>query len=263
VEGVLDRSAAAVATAMNAERVWWVADQTAPAPGEHVTTDVPVPTTEPPRFALRVGALVGGRRLLSDDRTFLDQAALLAARRVDAVRLSLERFDQRLREEESSGWPLRLQALRAQINPHFLFNALTTIGYLIESAPPRALKTLLRLTSLLRSVLKSDGEMTTLGREIELVEHYLDIERERFEERLQVQVDVPEQLRTLAVPCLIVQPLVENSVKHGIARSIRGGEVRVRARLEGAAPGQILRLTVENTGAPLAEDPTAARRAWA
>ncbi len=256
VEGVLDRSAAAVATAMNAERVWWVADQAAPAPGEHVTTDVPVPTTEPPRFALRVGALVGGRRLLSDDRTFLDQAALLAARRVDAVRLSLERFDQRLREEEIErlAAEAELRALRAQINPHFLFNALTTIGYLIESAPPRALKTLLRLTSLLRSVLKSDGEMTTLGREIELVEHYLDIERERFEERLQVQVDVPEQLRTLAVPCLIVQPLVENSVKHGIARSIRGGEVRVRARLEGAAPGQILRLTVENTGAPLAED---------
>jgi len=86
------------------------------------------------------------------------------------------------------------------------------------------------------------------------VEHYLDIERERFEERLQVQVDVPEQLRTLAVPCLIVQPLVENAVKHGIARSIRGGEVVVRARLEGSAPGQLLRLTVENTGAPLADD---------
>ncbi|MCC6990554.1 MAG: histidine kinase, partial [Acidobacteria bacterium] len=144
---------------------------------------------------------------------------------------------------------------RAQINPHFLFNALTTIGYLIESAPPRALKTLLRLTSLLRSVLKSEGEMTTLGREIELVEHYLDIERERFEERLQVEVDVPEQLRTLAVPCLIVQPLVENAVKHGIARSIRGGEVVVRARLEGSAPEPVLRLTVDNTGAPLGDDP--------
>ncbi len=256
VEAALDRTSAAVATAMNAERVWWVTDGAAPAPGEHVTTDVAVPTTEPPRFALRVGALVGGRRLLSDDRTFLDQAALLAARRVDAVRLSLERFDQRLREEEIErlAAEAELRALRAQINPHFLFNALTTIGYLIESAPPRALKTLLRLTSLLRSVLKSDGEMTTLGREVELVEHYLDIERERFEERLQVQVDVPEQLRTLAVPCLIVQPLVENAVKHGIARSIRGGEVVVRARLEGSAPGQVLRLTVENTGAPLADD---------
>ncbi len=257
VEAVLDRTSEAVATAMNAERVWWVHEQTASAPGEFVTTDVAVPTTEPPRVALRVGALVGGRRLLSDDRAFLDQAALLAARRVDAVRLSLERFDQRLRQEEIErlATEAELRALRAQINPHFLFNALTTIGYLIESAPPRALKTLLRLTSLLRSVLKSDGEMTTLGRELELVEHYLDIERERFEERLQVQLDVPEQLRTLSVPCLIVQPLVENAVKHGIARAVRGGEVRVRARLEGAAPGQVLRISVENTGAPLADTP--------
>ena len=257
VEAALDRTSEAMATAMNAERVWWVTDGAAPAPGEHVTTDVAVPTTEPPRFALRVGALVGGRRLLSDDRAFLDQAALLAARRIDAVRLSLERFDQRLREEEIErlAAEAELRALRAQINPHFLFNALTTIGYLIESAPPRALKTLLRLTSLLRSVLKSEGEMTTLGREIELVEHYLDIERERFEERLQVEVDVPEQLRTLAVPCLIVQPLVENAVKHGIARSIRGGEVVVRARLEGSAPEPVLRLTVDNTGAPLGDDP--------
>jgi two-component system, LytTR family, sensor kinase len=256
VEAVLDRTSDAMATAMNAERVWWVADGAAAAPADHVTTDVAVPTTEPPRVALRVGALVGGRRLLSDDRAFLDQAALLAARRIDAVRLSLERFDQRLREEEIErlAAEAELRALRAQINPHFLFNALTTIGYLIESAPPRALKTLLRLTSLLRSVLKSDGEMTTLGREIELVEHYLDIERERFEERLQVQVDVPEQLRPLAVPCLIVQPLVENAVKHGIARSIRGGQVVVRARLEGSPPGQVLRLTVDNTGAPLADD---------
>ena len=256
VEAVLDRTSDAMATAMNAERVWWVADGAAAAPADHVTTDVAVPTTEPPRVALRVGALVGGRRLLSDDRAFLDQAALLAARRIDAVRRSLERFDQRLREEEIErlAAEAELRALRAQINPHFLFNALTTIGYLIESAPPRALKTLLRLTSLLRSVLKSDGEMTTLGREIELVEHYLDIERERFEERLQVQVDVPEQLRPLAVPCLIVQPLVENAVKHGIARSIRGGQVVVRARLEGSPPGQVLRLTVDNTGAPLADD---------
>lgn len=256
IDGALDATAASVATAMNAERAWWAADDAPLASGELVTTSVAVPTSEAPRFVLRVGGLLGGRRLLSDDRAFLDQAALLAARRVDAVRLGLERFDQRLREEEIErlAAEAELRALRAQINPHFLFNALTTIGYLIESAPPRALKTLLRLTSLLRSVLKSDGEMTTLGRELELVEHYLDIERERFEERLQVHLDVPEQLRTLAVPCLIVQPLVENAVKHGIARSIRGGEVRVRARLEGAAPRQVLRVVVENTGAPLADE---------
>ncbi len=256
MDGTLDCAAIAVATAMNAERAWWVVEETPPVAGELVTTSVPVPTTEAPRYVLLVGGLLGGRRLLSDDRAFLDQAALLAARRIDAVRLSLERFDQRLREEEIErlAAEAELRALRAQINPHFLFNALTTIGYLIESAPPRALKTLLRLTSLLRSVLKSDGEMTTLGRELELVEHYLDIERERFEERLHVHLDVPEQLRALPVPCLIVQPLVENAVKHGIARSIRGGEVRVRARLEGAAPRQVLHIVVENTGAPLVDD---------
>jgi len=256
VEAVLERTAVSMATAMNAERAWWAREDLAPLPEEVVTAAVTVPTTEGPRFHIRVGRLLGGRRLLSDDRAFLEQAALLAARRVDAVRLSLERLDQRLREEEIErlAAEAELRALRAQINPHFLFNALTTIGYLIESAPPRALSTLLRLTSLLRSVLRSDGEMTTLGRELELVGHYLDIERERFEERLQVQLDVPEQLRTLPIPCLIVQPLVENAVKHGIAPAIHGGSVSVRARLEGAPPRQTLRILVENTGAPLVDD---------
>ena len=81
----------------------------------------------------------------------------------------------------------RLDALRAQINPHFLFNALTTIGYLIQTAPPRALQTLLRLTSLLRGVLRSEGEFSTLGRELDIIEAYLDIERARFEQRLRAR----------------------------------------------------------------------------
>lgn len=250
--GVLERTAGVVATALNAGRVWW-ADAARPAAGERVTTEIEIPTTEAPRFLLRVGDLIGGRRLLSDDRAFLEHAVLAAARRLDAVRLIQERFDQRLREEEIERLAAQaeLRALRAQINPHFLFNALTTIGYLIESAPPRALSTLLRLTSLLRSVLKSDGEMTTLGRELELVADYLDIERERFEERLQVTIDVPPALRALPIPCLIVQPLVENAVKHGIAPAVRGGYVRVAARLDGTPGRQALRISVENTGAAL------------
>jgi hypothetical protein len=255
VEDVLAQTAAVAATAMNAERAWCAPTTEPPATDAMVSAALEIATTEAPRFVLHLGPLVGGRRLLSDDRGFLEQVALLAARRIDAIRLMLERFDQRLREEEIErlATEAELRALRAQINPHFLFNALTTIGYLIESAPPRALKTLLRLTALLRAVLKSDGEMTTLGREIEMVEHYLDIEKERFEERLQVHLDVAPSLRTLAVPTLIVQPLVENAVKHGIAPAVRGGAVDVTAQLAGSADSRQLVVTVRNTGAPLGE----------
>ena len=264
VDAVLDRTAEVVATAMNAQRVWWSNAQDALPPDAalseaRVTAEVELPTTEAPRFLLRIGGLVGGRRLLSDDRAFLDSAALAAARRIDALRLTLERFARQLREEEIErlAAEAELRALRAQINPHFLFNALTTIGYLIESAPPRALTTLLRLTSLLRSVLRSEGEMTTLGREIELVESYLDIERERFEERLRVHIDVPAALRGLSLPCLLVQPLVENAVKHGVAPAVQGGAVRVQARLQAAGGRQTLVVSVSNTGAPLTSDPDA------
>ena len=86
---------------------------------------------------------------------------------------------------------------------------------------------------------------------MELVEHYLDIERERFEERLRVAIDVPAALRPLPVPCLLLQPLVENAVKHGIARAIHGGDVRVEARLDASSGAQMLVLVVRNTGAPL------------
>ena len=193
-----------------------------------------IPVAEPPRYALEVGGLTGGRRLLSDDHAALEAIASLVGRRIDAIRLTHERYERELREQEIGklATEAELRALRAQINPHFLFNALTTIGYLIQTAPPRALDTLMRLTALLRSVLRSEGEFTTLGRELELIESYLDIERARFEQRLRVRIDVPAALRSLRVPPLLLQPLVENAVKHGIAPLLRGGEVTVTARLD-------------------------------
>src|SRR3977135_2277542 len=136
------------------------------------------------------------------------------------------------RSPPTRGREAELRALRAQINPHFLFNALTTIGYLIQTAPPRALSTLMRLTALLRSVLRSEGEFTTLGRELELVEAYLDIEHARFEQRLRVRIEVPQALRNIRVPPLLLQPIVENAVKHGIAPMRQGGDVTVTARID-------------------------------
>ena len=107
----------------------------------------------------------------------------------------------------------------------------------------------MRLTALLRGVLRSEGEFTTLGRELELIESYLDIERARFEQRLRVRIDVPAALRDLRVPPLLLQPLVENAVKHGIAPQRLGGEVTVTARLEPDGDRRALVLVVHDTGA--------------
>jgi LytS/YehU family sensor histidine kinase len=203
---------------------------------------------DPPYPAIAFGPLGAGRRLLFDDVRWLEAVSRLAARRLDALRVARERHDRDSREREMQrlATEAELRALRAQLNPHFLFNALTTIGYLIQQAPPRALDTLLRLTSVLRGVLRrSKTDFSTLGEEIELVGAYLDIERARFEERLSVTIDVAADARDLMVPTLLLQPLVENAVKHGIAPLRRGGQVRVTAVRE----SHRLRIRVEDTGA--------------
>jgi LytS/YehU family sensor histidine kinase len=212
---------------------------------------VTIPTTDVPQYAIVSGPLTGGRRLLSDDILMLEGLAVIVARRIDAIRLTRERHERERREQEIAklATEAELRALRAQINPHFLFNALTTIGYLIQTAPPKALKTLMRLTALLRSVLRSEGEFTTLGRELEIVESYLEIERARFEDRLQVRIEVPRALRSARMPPLLLQPLVENAVKHGVTPQRLGGQVTVSAKLDRAAGDSYqLWVTVHDTG---------------
>lgn len=230
-------------------------DGAPPAAGRVV---VPVPTTEAPHFALTLG-LPPGRRLLSGDSELLARVGRIAGRRIDALRLSRERFEHRLREREilRLASEAELEALRAQVQPHFLFNALNTIAFLIQSAPERAYDTLLQLTSLLRAVLSPGRAMVTVGDEVRLVEAYLEIERARFEERLAVAYDVPEALGCLPVPPLLLQPLVENAVKHGIAKSRRGGRIEIRARRDDAG---LLVVTVSNGGRPTDDAEIAAGR---
>jgi hypothetical protein len=266
--GVMDTVCNNLAATFSARQVWWTSEareriqarsaRTHPAAQVRGTVEpsrtAAVTTTDRPHLFIHVGELTGGRRLLSDDEGLLEAVAMLAARRIDAIRLTHERYETQLREEEMQklAAEAELKALRAQINPHFLFNALTTIGYLIDTSPSRAVDTLLRLTRLLRGLLRPEGEFTTLGREIELVEHYLEIERERFEERLRVRVEVPAALRGVAIPSLVVQPLVENAIKHGIAPSVTGGDVEITAdRLDAPDAPPILRVVVRNTGARL------------
>ena len=218
------------------------------APGD---AQINIPTAELPQYKIIFSDFVGGRRLLSDETAMLADVSLVTARRIDALRVTHERCQQEFREEEFAklAAEAQLTALRSQINPHFLFNALTTIGYLIESSPDKAFQTLLHLTKLLRGVLSSTGEFSTLGQELKLIENYLDIERARFEEKLSVSIDVPTMLEGVRVPSLILQPLVENAIKHGVSENKNGGEVRISAKIGDAKGETLLTLSVFDTGA--------------
>ncbi len=126
-----------------------------------------------------------------------------------------------------------LRALHAQINPHFLFNALGTIGALCRRDPEKARDLLVMLSQYLRSSMRVGNEMVTLGEELGYVEAYLAVEKTRFGERLRVDVEVETDALDLLVPILCLQPLVENSVRHGIMPKAQGGSIRILGRREG------------------------------
>ncbi|HEY7894208.1 MAG TPA: histidine kinase [Gemmatimonadaceae bacterium] len=260
---VLGEACAVLGPALSASRVSWrvagddsvPVDWQAASGGRAPGTSVRVPTTEAPAYLIDIGPLTGGRRLMSDDIALLERVALAAARRIDSIRVSDERYtrDAREREMQQLATQAELKALRAQLNPHFLFNALTTIGQLIQEAPDRAVTTLFRLTALLRAVLRrAEGEFTTVADEIQIVRAYLDIERARFEDALRVSIEVDDAVRACRIPSLLLQPLAENAVKHGIAPRVGGGAVSVHARLDPPnAPsraGAMLVFTVRDTG---------------
>ncbi|MGN6154727.1 MAG: sensor histidine kinase [Sphingomicrobium sp.] len=140
----------------------------------------------------------------------------------------------------------QLRALRNQLNPHFLFNALNSIvGLLSRKRNGDATRMTENLADFLRATLRLDPEtVVTLREEVELQQLYLDIEKVRFPDRLAVLVDIPDDLKDALVPSLITQPLVENSIKHAVARSTRNVQLRIAAARDG---GDLI-LTVENEG---------------
>ena len=217
---------------------------------------ITIPTALAPAHEIRIAELPRGRGLLSDDLMLIDAVAAAVGRRLDEMwlegeRVARERSDQELRRLAAES---ELRALRAQLNPHFLFNALNTLGHRVQTAPDRAMSTLYRLTGLLRAVLrKTDGQFVTLGEEIEIVTSYLEIEHERFGERLSVTIDVPEELRALRIPPLSLQPLVENAEKHGISPLRAGGMVSIRVTHDESDGYEMLRLVVQDSGAGMSQ----------
>jgi two-component system, LytTR family, sensor kinase len=155
----------------------------------------------------------------------------------------------RLNEQFSKA---QLDALRRQFEPHFLFNALHAISGLIrEKRNDDAVTMISGLSDFLRKVVDvSDRQVVPLREEMQFLQKYLDIQKVRFADRLKLSVDVPEELLGAAVPSLILQPIVENAIKHGIAKESRGGWIRVVA----ARSNGFLSFRVYNDGANLAHD---------
>jgi two-component system LytT family sensor kinase len=121
-----------------------------------------------------------------------------------------------------------LHALKSQLQPHFLFNTLHSISALMLTDAMAADRMMSRLSDLLRMSLESDrAQITTLSRELEFVNGYLEIEKVRFEDRLTVVLDIAPETLDAQVPHLLLQPLVENAVRHGVARLPSGGEIRI------------------------------------
>ena len=128
----------------------------------------------------------------------------------------------------------QLRSLRAQINPHFLFNSLNSLRHLILADPQRAVTMVTGLADLLRYSLASDrSDMVPLGDELAIVDEYLGLEQVRLEERLRVERAIEPAALPARVPPMLVQSLVDNAIKHGIATLPQGGLVRLSARIDG------------------------------
>jgi hypothetical protein len=139
----------------------------------------------------------------------------------------------------------QLQALKMQIHPHFLFNTLNSIAALLHKDVEAADRMIARLGDFLRLTLKrSDAQTVDFQQELEFLKCYLDIERIRFQDRLTVELDIDPQALTALVPNLILQPIVENAVRHGVARQTNSGHITIRARRE----GERLNRKVEDNG---------------
>src|SRR3954470_20885399 len=140
------------------------------------------------------------------------------------------RIEHRLQEQEKLLLAARLEALANQINPHFLFNTLTSISSLIRTQPETARVLITKLSGLLRRLLRSTDHFVTLREELEAIDEYLHIEVIRFGPQLKVTKQIHAATLDVIVPSLILQPLIENSIKHGLSPKVGGGRITITSR---------------------------------
>ena len=144
----------------------------------------------------------------------------------------------------------KLDALRAQINPHFLFNILNTIASKARTDPEEARQLLLRLSDFFRYAVRQDGHFAEFGQEYFFVRTYLALEQARYGDRVRVKYDIDPQVLTAHVPVLTIQPLVENAVKHGLADKLEGGTVTLKARVDPLTRTTAIQVSDDGVGIP-------------
>jgi two-component system LytT family sensor kinase len=197
---------------------------------------VPVRLEEGEARMIVLGRRRGGRRYLRNDLDALGKAAAEIAGKVQSFR---RQEMQRLVSQAE------LRALQSQMNPHFLFNALNTLYGTIPREAAGARRMVLNLAEIFRYFLQSDQAFVPLSEEMRIVRAYLEVEQSRLGGRLTVEIQVDEDAIDIPIPVLLIQPLVENAIKHGVAQRSGPGYVRIRVE----CGGERLRIRVENSAA--------------
>jgi LytS/YehU family sensor histidine kinase len=209
--------------------------------------------------AFSIGALIGNwgfktRRIANPppatDRELLVYGAIVGAGLALSYHARWRERDVAAAQLEAQLSAARLQALKAQLHPHFLFNSLHAVASLIRTGDSAgAVRTIAGLSDLLRRVLDADAKpWSSLREEAGFIERYFDIQRVRFADRLRTSIDLAPGTEDIPVPTMILQPLVENAFRHGLADRVEGGSILVRSSL---LPDGRLQMVVEDDGAGL------------
>lgn len=161
-----------------------------------------------------------------------------------------QRYESKLKEQNTLLMEAKLEALSRQINPHFLFNTLNSVSSLIRINPDQARKVVYRLSHILRRLLRQQEHFVPLREEVSFIDDYLAIEGVRFGEKLRFEKRIDESALDWPVPSMLLQPLIENCIKHGIGNKIEGGTIVIEA----AVRGEALALTVSDDGVGIREE---------
>lgn len=165
------------------------------------------------------------------------------------------RIEMKLEEQERLLLVARLDALQSQINPHFLFNTLNSISSLVRFDPDRARELIVKLSKILRRQLGKHDDFVQLREEIEFIDDYLDIEVVRFgRDKLRICKDLDPETLDIVIPSMLLQPLVENSVKHGLTPKVEGGSITLRSRIQ---DGKLV-IQVDDDGVGMSAPPAVA-----